>query len=127
MTDLHWSQDDILGDAKLDREHQELFALVQGLATAQPDRAAALLGDLADLSRRHFEAEEARMRETGYYGAAAHRAEHRFLLGILDARRKEGERLDPSRVATELADTLLHHIREVDRLFARFLDGRKER
>lgn len=121
MPELSWSTEDLLGEPRLDREHQEMFALTQAVARAAPAEAEGLIGRLEDLARGHFEAEEARMRELGYYGAAAHRAEHRQLLEQLAALRASIP--DPATAGARLADTLLRHIREVDRLFVRFLQG----
>lgn len=117
--------EDLLGDPRLDREHQQMLDLVHAMAVSAPQPAVALAQDLQDLARRHFEAEEARMAEVGYYGAAAHRAEHRLLLERLQALRSLERIPDPAAAGDELGGTLLHHIREVDRLFARFLERRR--
>ena len=98
-----------------------MFALTRAVARATPAETGALLERMEDLARRHFEAEEARMRECGYYGAAAHRAEHRLLLEQLAA--LHASIPDPAAAGIRLGETLLRHIREVDRLFVRFLQG----
>jgi hemerythrin-like metal-binding protein len=124
MPDDTLSQEDLLGDPQLDGDHQEMLTLVHAVAKAAPEAARVPLAALEALSRRHFEAEEERMAEAGYYGVAAHRAEHRLLLEQLDALRAGGSIADPAAAGTLLSAMLLRHIREVDRLFARFLGRR---
>lgn len=117
--DSQWTDQDDLGDPQLDAEHRAMFGLVQAIDAAEPSAATALQDTLEDLARRHFEAEEGRMAASGYYGLAAHRAEHRQMLATLQDLRGR-----PAPPAAELTASLLRHIRETDRSFALFLRRR---
>ena len=75
-----WTPELALGDAALDGAHQELFRRAEQLihALRENDRSEVepLIEYLGDYVLQQFPAEERLMREVGYPGRDAHRAEH---------------------------------------------------
>lgn len=81
MTLLRWDKRYLVGQAQIDREHQELFNSVNEFYVAfmldqDRRRVLALLDGLVDYTRRHFASEDAMMKESGFPGLEAHRAQH---------------------------------------------------
>ena len=83
--DFSWRPAFSVGEPELDDQHRRLFSLIGKIDEAAwspescPD-APALVVELADFARLHFETEEAFMRRGGYPELAAHSREHESLL-----------------------------------------------
>lgn len=81
---LQWKAEFALGVAELDAQHLQLDALVRtlhdGLVEGRLPDLAELLPAVRRVVERHFPAEEAAMRGSGYPDALRHVAEHRAFL-----------------------------------------------
>jgi hemerythrin len=125
--------------ASMNADHVEEFRLLAQVGDA-PDAhrrgtggAETLLERLALLAvhtREHFLREEQAMRESGYGGYAAHKAEHDRLLAEMDVEAKAfRERNDGARLARYLLETVrgwyLVHTRTMDLMAARFVADRR--
>lgn len=119
---LAWTQDYKIGHDLLDSQHLLLFALINQIdINIQTKHAGELvtdvLGGLAFYTERHFEAEEALMRETGYPSRNLHHHSHLRLLEQLSAL---------TRAAAEVDDRLGHALKTrkfvIDWLVGHILD-----
>ncbi len=126
------------GHAEIDRQHAELFGLVQhARRLAAPVRRqrglpAFPLGlrlAIADFGRQaatHFSYEEGLMTRTGYADGAAHRVRHR---GIRSGIIQLMEALDAGQAPVQLLDDALdawfrHHVGTMDRVLVAHLAAR---
>ncbi len=113
----------VLGDAMLDRDHAELFHLIQALLTASDGAAVTALDALRAECRAHFDREDADLRHLGGNNAACHLDEHAAVLKSLDEVRAllcdmstssdTAQRLVAS-LSLELLRWLPEHVREMD-------------
>jgi hemerythrin len=131
---IHWTPALSVGIDEIDEQHRELFARAARFAgAAREGRSAAEVGELLDFLHAyavwHFGLEEAWMRETGYGGYLAHKAEHdAFAEDLLDLA-EEHERSGPGiflarRVEQWLAAWLERHVSATDAELGRFLGRR---
>ena len=117
--------DVVLGIPKLDEEHavqlQLLRAAQEMISRNKPDMAIAVLYQLGEFTRGHFQAEEQLMKQTAYPGLAEHRNEHQLFLQQVQALL---ETVNESGKATTAPGTLeswlAHHIQTADRTFASY-------
>ena len=133
MPVAEWTSSFATGNEIVDCQHQELFALVNrlhdGIVAGQGKNVlAASLEELAAYTVQHFAAEERLMREAAYPGAAEHQAEHRKLTQkatriIADYR--AGRFVLSVTLSLFLAEWLNHHIRQVDKRMAQYLQGHR--
>lgn len=126
-----WSSQLATGIADIDRQHQQLFDVVNqldqairaGAATSQvPACVEFLLGYAVD----HFKTEENYMQWHGYAGLTAHRAEHAKLVRrVLDLKDKvDGGEPVTEEITTFLSDWLTHHISKVDLAYVDYLKAK---
>lgn len=81
MSLLRWSDQYLVGDAVLDRQHRYLFDLINAFHDAFVERrerreVLRLLTQLIEYAESHFEEEERLMRESGYPALERHHAAH---------------------------------------------------
>lgn len=81
MSLLRWSDQYLVGNDLIDRQHRYLFDLINAFHDAfieQRDRREVLrlLNQLIEYSESHFQDEERVMRESGYPELEQHHAEH---------------------------------------------------
>lgn len=113
----------ILRHGLIDRNHQELFDVIDLLALALKSgngkrSCIKIASELLDLARRHFAMEEALMTQHRYPQATSHGDEHaRFIAGILDFMNKleAGHGIFFSAQPNLLRDWLSAHITRSDR------------
>ena len=79
-----WEPDYAVGVEEIDREHQWLFALAEGMHQAMlsgkgRDALQALLTELVDYTASHFSHEEGLMERSGYPDLRGHRRQHEDL------------------------------------------------
>ena len=126
MTVMQWSVDFFTGLPEVDRQHEELFALVNRLHDAKGQRTELLeqaFADLREYVREHFATEERFMAESGLDVAyiARHRAAHdNFVMRINEL---WGIHLAGSETAADellgfLTAWLMEHILHTDRKMA---------
>jgi hemerythrin len=79
---IKWQPEFTIWDEELDAHHQQLIRYIQVLDDPENRRRAdqtflqMVLDGLVSYASFHFEAEERKMRESGYPNLEAHRAEH---------------------------------------------------
>jgi hemerythrin-like metal-binding protein len=129
MSVIGLTQEHNTGIAELDRHHAELLEIARRLhdsvqAEESEAKIDALLEELIERTRAHFEYEEALMKSYGFPDLEAHKAEHDELLsclaGLRDAR---GDGCHP-RFEEEIDasdDWTLIHVREKDVPLGAFL------
>ncbi len=116
------------GNASLDRDHAELFALLGGLRAFQGDGIACVTGNvvsgLAAYAERHFEAEDRMMVDSGFPGMDDHRAEHQrarmLILGFRNDH-NDGRCVPPAMLLAFLEHWFTSHIAHTDQALARHL------
>lgn len=126
-----WSEELLLGHGLLDAQHKKFFMLAAGLAAAcdaghGAEEIQSALAFLEDYVRSHFASEERVMREVTYPHRESHMEAHAGFLRQVDRLKSEAAtRTDKARLAREIAAMSMlwfaEHIRQVDRLLARFV------
>ena len=110
-----------VGDPSIDKEHQELIALVNDTAGAildgQPDvDIQRSFGDLYRAISAHFALEERQMREAKYDQLRNHKSDHERLLDVLrdmmDDPRDDGS--DADMLTAALEEWFAGHFRDHD-------------
>jgi hemerythrin len=130
MTLITWTAEQFATNVSAhDREHQEIFRLlnVLGDSVASGDRAAVGrdLDALIAYVAQHFAAEEANFEKYGYPAAPGHKDEHDKLVATaLDLQKKfhAGEAEVTADTAAFLVDWLTNHIPKVDKLYGPYLN-----
>jgi hemerythrin len=127
---LPWTDDFVLGHEQLDREHRALCELINRFADALDEPAgweasAAIATELVHEARRHFDAEEALMRQASYPELARHHEQHTELLAHLESviERLAGEHYlaRPYQAVNFIGDWFSLHVAHSDRAFVDFL------
>lgn len=126
MALIQWGVDCYTGLPEVDRQHEELYALVNRLDGAKAERGVMLeqvLDDLSDYVRDHFALEEKLMRDAGV--DAAHQDEHLsahavFVEQLGEFRRHSvaGSETAADEVLAFLTGWLKQHIQWTDRKMA---------
>lgn len=119
----------LVGIEQVDREHQQLFAIVDQVDAALAGGAQAsvtlqaAVGSLVDYTRTHFTSEESLMASLGYPSLAAHQGLHAALLRHVDDMKMRVDLGDESAIldlSRFLHDWLVFHIQSADREFGLF-------
>jgi hemerythrin len=128
---LIWRTDWLVGFDALDQQHLSLAALLNKLFdTLATDTVGSnpalqgLLETLAEQTRRHFQDEEACMRECGYPRLTDHHREHAMLLAELQELMREvaeGRRRFTLETLTALKYWQIDHVLNSDKAFADFV------
>lgn len=129
MSILAWSEELAVSIPLIDLEHRKLFDLLGKLHDAivigcSRTTLNTIVTELLNAAEKHFEDEEALMREHHYPGFASHVGEHekiakgvKTLVGALAA----GKLADKPDIALLPAQWLYSHIRSHDKLYVSFL------
>lgn len=129
---LPWSDDFTLGHESIDREHQALCELINRFAESLDDptnweTTAAIATELVHEARRHFDAEEALMRDSGYPELPRHHEQHTELLAhvesMLDRLATDHHLARPYQAVNFIGDWFSLHVAHSDRAFVDFLAG----
>jgi len=117
MPFMAWEDRFSVGHAEVDKQHRNLFELVNNVhdmikmgVTPELDR---ILDELDNYTREHFQYEESVMRVSGYSDLMAHKQKHTDLLNQVQFFRKQlhnGERVSLVNVTKFLAQWLTTHI-----------------
>jgi hemerythrin len=121
---LEWKDSYCIGDAHIDRQHQELFALANTMFAARDQAALRLCAvRLYKHVREHFSAEESLMKRVGFPLYEQHVASHNRMLSGLNAISQDiaSNTIDPSVVAVFLQDWSLNHIPNADAEVTRYV------
>lgn len=129
---LHWSPSMSVGIDFMDADHKQLIELLTELhdlvGPGQVQTAAvAKLDELIDFTQQHFHLEERLMEESDYDELGEHRQLHKALLQEIGECRQNlisGEMDAGPEIMDFLKDWLTRHIRESDKHFGGFLEGR---
>lgn len=130
-----WREEYYTGNGEIDREHQELFDLVNSLHNAMlqgEDRITLklILEDLATHTLAHFQQEEMLMQSCEYPRYERHKQSHDGLkTKVVDLLEKFNleEALLTVAVTKFLTDWLVHHIKGEDRKLTEFLHAQIDR
>jgi len=134
LTIAPWRDEYLTGDARIDQEHQILFAMVNDLhgaiqTAASQTRLQALMQAMADHTAEHFQHEEALMQAYQYPGYGRHKQVHDNLLGKVSRLLAQFDQQEPvlSDNLTEfLTEWLAHHIRGEDQNMIAFFRDRND-
>ena len=124
-----WNQQMSVGMAKIDKEHQGLFDIINQLHTAMlagrgNETLRPVLANLAQYTKFHFGHEEELLRMHGYPGLADHLKLHeifRAKVGELDMQVKAGTVALSVSTLEFLRDWLSKHILGIDMQYKDFL------
>lgn len=131
MEHVRWTEDMSIGDAEIDRQHKELFALLDRTFEAAGRRESAAAGQTTDALRslcdyvvEHFASEEALMDPAAYPEYDRHVQEHiegsMRALDFPDAA-NEGRDVRVEEFLEFLVEWVRHHIHETDQTLGRYL------
>lgn len=131
MEHVRWTEDMSIGDAEIDRQHKELFALLdktfEAAGRRESDAASQTtdaLRSLCDYVVKHFASEEALMDPATYPEYDRHVQEHiegsMRALDFLDAA-NEGRDVRVEEFLEFLVEWVRHHIHETDQTLGRHL------
>jgi hemerythrin-like metal-binding protein len=129
---IRWDSSLSVNIRLIDRQHQRLVELVNQLHQALragkgSEVLAEILGSLVDYTQRHFAEEERMMRAHNYPGTEQHLAAHAELVrqvGEFKAKLAQGTVSISSDLFNFLKSWLLHHIKQEDKAYGPYLNGR---
>ncbi len=123
--ELSWDESYATGIEKIDKQHQELFAIVNELSAAlvlgrANNSVGAVLKRLTEYASCHFATEEELMRKYDYPLTNQHMEEHkRFTQQMTDLvfRHRDGKILVHVQTYTVLRDYILNHICDEEKVY----------
>lgn len=129
MSRLKWSDDYSVGDAEIDRQHQDLFSLIDRLEDQDLDISAmAVTFEKLDIYvREHFAAEEELLKACNYDDLEAHLRQHDEFREWLETARASFKSSNPDQMAIGhnlqvfLRDWLLSHILHADQAYKNWI------
>ena len=130
MSVFKWSYDlHGIGIGEIDEQHRHMLGLANELYVTltrrkSEERYRAILDELVEFSKSHFETEERVMREAGYPGLEEHRKEHELMtvqLREFAAAFKYGRPLPANELVGFLTGWLISHNVNSDREFGEFM------
>lgn len=129
---IGWSGRYETGDAAVDFQHQQLFALVDELHQATREgRGEAVLTDVliefVRYTRTHFQSEELLMRSTGFEECEAHAHEHERLTREVESLLSSRADAGTERLCAFAYDWLVGHIHAWDMPMIEFVRGANRR
>jgi hemerythrin len=126
---IEWKDSYCVGDARIDRQHQDLFALANAMLVAADQAAMRLCAiRLYKHVREHFSYEEELMQRVGYPDYREHTAAHDDMLQGLNAISHSIGRnaIDPVAVTRFVSDWALDHIPKEDAKFASYVKSQHD-
>lgn len=130
---IDWGEGLKIGVPKMDREHRRLIDLVNRMhriveAGGKYEAVCAVLSDLGNYTKYHFESEEAEMLNEGFPGLEAHRRTHEQLteeVRLMGERFRAGEYEVAERLLAFLKDWAISHILHADASFGEHVAKKK--
>jgi hemerythrin len=132
---LIWRDDWLLGNELMDAQHLLLASNMNELHRflahdgrkqhAGMDQLLQRLSDLLEMTKRHFQDEEALMQDHGYHRLSEHHREHALLLAEMQECIREiesGNRPFTLKTLTALKHWQIDHVLNSDRDFASYLN-----
>jgi hemerythrin len=134
MTLLHWNKDYSLGVAMIDRDHQQLFTLINEFHNAFAEKheakdIARVLNALIQYSEAHFRREEEFMSNEAYPELVQHQEIHYQLIDSVFQLQTQFEKKSiqlSNNTVKFLRHWLGDHILEHDKKFAHFLANKRK-
>ncbi|NVK18853.1 MAG: hemerythrin family protein [Methylocystaceae bacterium] len=134
MEQIEWKDDYNIGIPQIDRQHQQLVALINRLARAEDEGGmiAYVFDDLDLYVKEHFRAEEDLLRAFDYADFQAHKIEHRTFEEWLSAVRQSfnlggsSAHLIAESMNAYLRNWLINHILESDMAYRDTVVGNKK-
>ena len=124
---LAWSEDLVLGNATIDRTHEEFVQLLAQAEMAADDALLARLQDLITHTIDHFTREDEWMQATQFAPQNCHAMQHRVVLQTLDELmrrgREDGELQLVREILPELGKWFSQHAQTMDAGLAAHLDA----
>ena len=128
MALIQWDNSFSVSIAEIDKQHQKLIALINGLNDAMKegrgkDVLSQIIDDLFAYAGDHFAHEEKYFDKFGYPAAASHKLEHaNFVKRISEFRKgfKNGQLALTIEVMSFLKDWLKNHIQGIDKKYGPF-------
>jgi hemerythrin len=132
MALITWSASLSVGIGQLDKQHQKLIEMINGLHDAMMqgkgrDVLSTTLDGLVAYTASHFANEERLMADHGFPGQSSHQAEHRQLVEqvqTLARDLKDGKPVLTIAVMSFLRDWLNNHILGTDKKYGPYLTTR---
>ncbi len=134
MTTIPWTKAYSVGVTAIDKDHRNLFELIDTLDRAlqrqlSNDKIAKALTGLIQYTEGHFAREEKVMERYGYPGISKHRAQHRNLEllvhAIFNVFNDDPDSIDPKKLMKFLNHWLVDHIIKVDMLYAQYIEKKR--
>lgn len=132
MAFIQWNESYSVGIAEIDKQHMRLVELINTLYEAMRlgkgnDAVDGILDELAGYTQTHFKLEEKHFDTYSYPGTVSHKDEHqKFIQEVSEFKKAFNERriMLSVKVLNFLRDWLNHHILEIDKAYAPFLQGK---
>jgi len=129
MSLITWEDKYSVKVPRLDKQHQQLFSLINQLHDAMRmgqanEVMSRILGELIAYTKNHFAAEEQMLQSSSYPDLKAHQAQHREFTDKMLSFQKElgaGKMTLSIDVMRYLRDWLSNHIMKTDKLYSEFL------
>lgn len=124
MSEFTWLDDYKIGDASIDKQHQNLFTVANQIIEAKTDgEVSRLLMQFYQHVREHFNDEENLMKRHHYPDYPAHVAAHNLMLDKLNdiGKTVHSKQWTPEDIRIFVNHWVLVHILEVDMQFGQFL------
>lgn len=120
---IEWKEDYFIGDALIDKQHQELFNLINQLIEKFNEKNIDynwfinILTEFTKYAFKHFAAEEELMLKLNCPDYLSHKKEHklyRITIGIYNSKLSETRKADYEELLTFLIDWWTEHFTESD-------------
>ena len=127
---VSWKDEYSVGIEMIDNDHRKLLNLINQFQTAVFYQTGKQFEDeafqaLIEYTQTHFEREEQLMSEHAYPDFEAHKAEHRKMVDLVEARMAEYRQQERHEAMEEmvvyLRDWLINHINGTDQAYSGFL------
>jgi len=129
---IHWNKNLKLGHEAIDTQHMEIFSLINNLSAritegADDIEVRDLINYLNTYAKKHFFDEEKLMVQYNYYGMHKQKKEHlQFKTEVDEISQMLRKRVPAIDIALRMETTLLqyfmHHVIEVDRELANYIN-----
>lgn len=124
MASLQWSDELALGQADMDRTHQEFVALLTQVQAADDAQVLACWRAFLAHTQAHFDEEDRWMQVTGFAAENCHAMQHKMVLDVLKQGLQMGEAGDVAplrQMADELTVWFPMHVDSMDAVLAMHL------
>lgn len=129
-----WTNNLSVGNADIDREHQQLFALLddfyQGIKEGSPKlKLQELIQGLLDYTNVHFTREEQYMQRINYPNLEHHRQQHQVFINKANEfydKITNGKLILSLEVTNFLKNWLVQHIKGADQNYARYVSQNEQ-